>query len=328
MASFPTALGLTAEQTEEVVQQAGLAPSLHNSQPWRFRLSEQVIELHSDPQRRLPAADPADRELRLACGAALFNLRLALEHFGVRPVVALLPRLAGPTSLAELRSGGQVKQAPEELALYQAIPKRRSNRRPFLENPVPTAHRQALAAAVRHEQSSLRVMTRPELGSLEGLVHRAHRMQMADGRFRDELAKWTGRPKGAAEGVPADTAGPLPEPQDQWVLRDFSGGQARARVPGKDFESDPLLVVVCSNHDSRLDDLHAGQAMQRMLLTATALGLASSLLSAVVEVEQTRDELRRLLGGGMQPQAVVRIGYGSPTPATARRDLRELLIDG
>ncbi|WP_190823556.1 Acg family FMN-binding oxidoreductase [Saccharopolyspora pogona] len=327
MASFPTALGLSAEQTEDVVQQAGLAPSLHNSQPWRFRLSEQVIELHSDPQRRLPAADPDDRELRLACGAALLNLRLALEHFGVRPVVALLPRLAGPTSLAEVRSGGQAKQAPEELALYQAIPKRRSNRRPFLETPVPTTHRHELATAVRREQSSLRVMKRPESGTLEGLVHRAHRAQMADARFRDELARWTGRPEGEFEGVPAAAAGPTPEPQDQWVLRDFSGGQARARVPGKDFEYEPLMVVVCSNHGSRLDDLHAGQAMQRLLLTATALGLASSLLSEVVEVAETRDELRQLLGGELYPQAVVRVGYGSPTPATPRRDLRELLID-
>ncbi|WP_425441829.1 Acg family FMN-binding oxidoreductase [Saccharopolyspora shandongensis] len=309
-----------------MVRLAGLAPSLHNSQPWRFRLMPHAIELHGDPQRRLPIADPDDRELRLACGAALLNLRLALEHTGVRPVVALLPRLAGQTALAEVRGGGQMKQLSEEQDLYRAIPERHSNRRPFLETPVPTEHQHALAVAVQREQCRLHVMERQELGTLEGLVHRAHRVQMADVRFRDELARWTGRPKDASEGVPAAAAGPLPEPQDQWVLRDFSGGQSRARVPGKDFEYEPLLVVVCSHHDSRLDDLHAGQAMQRMLLAATARGLASSLLSEVVEVAETRDELRRFLGGEPYPQALARIGYGSPTRATPRRNVKDLLI--
>ncbi|MEV0702788.1 nitroreductase [Saccharopolyspora sp. NPDC050389] len=327
MTSFPTALGLSAEQAQDVVRQAGLAPSLHNSQPWRFRLLPHAIELHSDPQRRLPAADPDDRELWLACGAALLNLRLALEHAGVRPVVTLLPRLTAPTALAEVRSGGQTTQAPEEQELYRAIPQRRSNRRPFLETPVPTEYRHALATAVRREQGWLYVMKCPELGALEGLVHRAHRAQMADARFREELGRWTGRPTGAVEGVPAAAAGPQPEPQDQWVLRDFSGGEARARVPGKDFEYEPLLVVVCSHHGSRLADLQAGQAMQRMLLTATAHGLAASLLSEVVEVADTREELQRLLGGTLYAQALVRLGYGSPTPATPRRDVRDLLIN-
>ncbi|WP_432705819.1 Acg family FMN-binding oxidoreductase [Amycolatopsis taiwanensis] len=326
MTSFPAALGLSSEQTEEVVRLAGLAPSLHNSQPWRFRLASDAIELHSDPQRRLPAADPDDRELRLACGAALLNLRLALEHVGVRPVVTLLPRFAGSTALAEVRDGGRATQAPGEQELYRAIPKRRSNRRPFRETQVPTKHRHALAAAVQREQCWLHVMERSELGVLERLVRHAHRVQMADPRFRDQLARWTGRPPGTVEGVPAAAAGPLPEPQDQWVLRDFSGGQARARVPGKDFEYEPLLVVVCSHHDSRLDDLYAGQAMQRMWLTATVRGLALSLLSQVVEVTDTRDELSRLLGSTWYPQAVARIGYGWPTPVTPRRDVRDLLI--
>lgn len=327
MMNLPAALGLSSEQTREVVRLAGLAPSLHNSQPWRFRLSPHAIELHSDPERRVPLADPEGRELRLGCGAVLMNLRLALEHAGVRPVVTLLPRLAGPTSVAEVRNGGQSKLSPAELELHRAIPERRSNRRPFLEIPVPTGHRHMLAEAVRLEQGWLHELKRQELGRFEGLVHRAHRAQMADARFRDELARWTGRSEGAHEGVPASAAGPQREPQDQWVLRDFSGGKAHSRVPGKDFEDDPLLVVICSYRSGVAADLQAGQAMQRMLLTATSLGLAASLVSQVVEVRDTWEELRRLLGGSLYPQAVVRIGYGSPTQPTPRREPEELLMD-
>lgn len=326
VSSFPASLGLSSEQTEEVVRLAGAAPSLHNSQPWRFRVLPQVIELHSDPERRLPVADPEGRELRLACGAALLNLRLALEHAGVRPMVALLPSLTGQSAVAEVRAGGRANPSAEEEKLYRAIPERRSNRHPFLSKPVATEHRHALLEAVRVEQCWLHVVESSERGPLEGLVHRAHRAQMADKRFRAEAARWTGRPDDAAEGVPTSAAGPAREAQDQWVLRDFSGGQSGSRAPGKDFETDPLLVVVCSHHAVRLEDLQAGQALQRMWLTATSLGLAASLISQVIEVRETKEELRRLLGGTLHPQALLRVGHGSPSPAVPRRAPEELLM--
>ncbi|CAM03787.1 nitroreductase family protein [Saccharopolyspora erythraea NRRL 2338] len=327
MSSFPSALGLSPQQTEDVVRMAAAAPSLHNSQPWRFRLSRHSIELHGDPRRRLPAADPADRELRLACGAALMNLRLALAHAGVRPVVTLLPRLAGPSALAEVRVQGHGAAAPADEMLYRAIPARRSNRRPFMDTAVPAGHRHQLEKAVHDEHCRLHVIGRHERSGLERLVQRAHREQMNDPAFREELARWTGVRQGAAEGVPAASAGPEPEPQDQWVVRDFSGGQARQRVPGKDFEDEPLLVVLCSYRAGKIADLEAGQALQRMLLTATSLGLSTSLLSQVVEVDQAHAELRRLLGEGLWPQAVVRVGYGSPMPRTPRREPWELVMD-
>ncbi|WP_372495565.1 hypothetical protein [Saccharopolyspora soli] len=128
MSTFPASLGLVPDQVEQIIGLAGMAPSLHNSQPWRFRLLPDLIELHADPARRLPAADPEDRELRLGCGAALFNLRLALEHAGIRPAVTLLPRLAAEPALAEVRSDGQVRPSPETIRLHAAIPARHSYR--------------------------------------------------------------------------------------------------------------------------------------------------------------------------------------------------------
>lgn len=327
MNTFPTAFGLAPHQVEEVVRRAGMAPSLHNSQPWRFRVLPDVIELHGDPERGLPVADPEGRELRLGCGAALFNLEVAVEHAGVRPLTTVLPSIAEPTVLAEVRSGGRTTASPARTRLYEAIPVRRSHRRPFREHAVPSTHRYELTQAVREEGCWLHTVERVERGRLEGLVHRAHREQMADRRFRAEWERWTGRPAEAVEGVPTVAAGPQPEPQDQWVLRDFSAGQASERVPGKDFEDEPLLVVLCSYHAGSAADLRAGRALQRMWLTATSLGLASSMISQVVEVDDVRNELRALIGGTLQPQAVIRIGYGSSPPVTARREPRALLLD-
>ena len=87
-----TALGLPEPMTRRVVTAAGMAPSLFNTQPWRFLLCPDRIEVHADLGRRLIAHDPEDRELRIACGAALFNLRLAVHAHGVTPVVCLTPR--------------------------------------------------------------------------------------------------------------------------------------------------------------------------------------------------------------------------------------------
>ncbi|PRW63089.1 Acg family FMN-binding oxidoreductase [Actinopolyspora mortivallis] len=326
MTTFPSALGLSPQQCEQVLRKAAAAPSLHNRQPWRFRLLPHVIELHSRPQRRLPATDPTDRDMLLDCGAALLNLRLALAHTGTRPVVTLLPRLSEATALAEIRAEERKPPDPTESELHRAIETRRTNRRPFLDPSVPEKHRQQLIRAVRTENCWLHVVGRSEHASLEELIHRAHRKQTADPEFMEEMRRWTGLAEDVDEGVPASAAGPAPEPQDRWVVRDFSGNQAPSRVTGKDFEEEPLLVVVCSYTNSTLDALRAGQALQRMLLTATVHGLSASMISQVVEVRETREGLRELLGESLWPQLVVRLGRGGFTPATPRLEPRRLLM--
>jgi nitroreductase len=317
--------GLTADQVETALAAATAAPSLHNSQPWRFRCTPSAIELYADTRREMPVADPDQRELLLACGAALLNLRLALRAMGLRPTVSLLPDPRQAELLASVRPVGRGPVAPADRTLAEAIRRRRTNRKPFLPKPVPEPIVAALRQAARAEQAWLATLTPAQLPLLRALVATAHRTQQEDPAFVAEWAEWTGRDASALDGVPARSGGPLPEPQDHWVLRDFTSGQARSRVPGKDFEPDPLIVVIGSFHDLPRARLQAGQAMERVLLTATAAGLSASFLSQVVEVAGPRRQLRDLIGGGLWPQTVLRIGYGSPVPATPRRDLRDVV---
>lgn len=331
MSTVPPALGLSATEVEAILGAASLAPSVHNTQPWRFRVLPEQIELHADLERRLPATDPEDRELRLSCGAALLNLRLALQGYGIRPLVTLLPdgqkAAAGSGALAAVRYGGHVRQSPELNRLLEAIRTRRTNRRPFVDQPVPTTHATQLARAVESERAWLHVVAdREERAGLRRLVVRAHREQMADPDFVAELTTWTGRDGGHRDGVPVTAGGYQPSPQDEWVLRDFTAGRGRTRVQGKDFEPDPLVVVLCSFSEDALAELQAGQALQRMLLTATTLGLSASFLSQPIEVPHLRTELRRTLSTTMSPQAVLRIGFGSPVPDTPRRPVADLLM--
>jgi hypothetical protein len=324
----PAGLGLSSTEVAAVLEAAAMAPSVHNSQPWRFRVLPDRIELHADPARRLPATDPGDKELRLACGAALANLRIALEGLGIRPLVTLLPRNADADALAVVRRGGHVTPSDQVLDLRRAIPVRHTNRKPFLSDRVTPVQLNSLVRAAQSERSWMHPITDPvQRKRLHALVVRAHQIQLANVEFRAEFEHWTGHGGDRCDGVPVRSAGPAHEPQDHWVLRDFSGGLARERVPGKDFELEPLIAVVCSYYEGELAELHAGQAMQRVLLTATTLGLSASFLAQPIEVPACREELRRLLGTGITAQTILRLGHGTPVVATPRRPVADLLIN-
>jgi nitroreductase len=316
---------LTAEQVAAALTAAVSAPSLHNSQPWRFHCTSTTIEMYADLSRALPAADPDHRELFLACGAALLNLRLAIRTAGSYAAVSALPDSHTPDLLAVVKPTSAGTASPVDRDLAAAIPRRHTNRKPFLPTPVPTPIVSTLQKAARTEQAWLAPINSAQLPILRGLVTAAHGAQRRDPAFVAEWSRWTGRDCSATDGVPVRASGPLPEPQDEWVLRDFSAGHARRRVNGKDFEPRPLIAVIGSFHDLPLARLQAGQAIQRVLLTATEAGLSASFLSQVIEVPTTRRQLRDLIGGGLWPQTILRIGYGSSVPATPRRDLREVL---
>ncbi|WP_190817088.1 Acg family FMN-binding oxidoreductase [Saccharopolyspora pogona] len=316
---------LTADQTRAALLKATAAPSLYNSQPWRFHCTPDAIALYADRSHAVPVADPEHRELVLACGAALLNLRLAIRLLGVQPDVRVLPGHSSPDLLAVVRPVRRRPPTPTDVELAAAIPRRRTNRKPFLPNSVPPSLHGQLRQAAEAERAWLAIPEREQLPKVQALTQQAHEAQISDAKFTAELQHWTGRDSSSPDGVPARSSGPRPEPQDEWVLRDYSSGQAKARVMGKDFEPEPLICVLGSFQDGVLAQLHAGMAMQRVLLAATAAGLSSSFLSQVVEVPSTRKELRSLIGGGLWPQAVLRIGYGSPVPATPRRPLHEVV---
>jgi nitroreductase len=316
---------LTAEQVRSVLVAATAAPSLHNSQPWRFHCTPTTLEVYADTTRAMPAADPGHRELVLSCGAALLNLRVAIRALSVHPAVHLLPDPHRPNLLAIIRPQGRSVVTPTDRRLAEAILRRHTNRRPFTPTPVPVSVLSGLRQAAKLEQAWLPTLTAEHLPILRSLVDQAHQAQQHDPAFVTEWAYWTGRGPDSTDGVPSASGGPLPEPQDNWVLRDYSAGQAQPRVDGKDFEPDPLIAIIGTFHDLPLARLQAGQALQRVLLTATAAGISASLLSQVVEVPATRTQLRDLIAGGLWPHAVLRLGYGSAVPSTPRRDIEDVV---
>ena len=298
------------------VEAAIRAPSLHNTQPWRFRMRDGAMEVLADPSRQLPAADPHGWAQRLACGAAAFNARLAFAVAGHPTQVRLRPDPDDPQLLARLTPGEPHPPSPAEKELYAAIPLRHSNRQPFNAEPVPAQVRRHLVDAARTEGAWLDLLIgRGPLAVVAEVVRAADTNLIRDPAYRRELQEWSRR-SSAPDGVPVEAGGPSPEPQDLLAMRDFGGP---TRAPGRDYETDPLVAVLGTAGDTILDQLVAGQALQRVLLTATEHHVVVSMLSQPIEVPAARDRLRRGLGRLGSPQMVLRIGYGRPGFPTPRR---------
>jgi len=304
------------------VEAAVRAPSLHNTQPWRFRLRDGALEVLADQRRRLPAADPNGWALRIACGAAIFNARLAFAVAGCPAEVRLRPDPMQPDLLARLTPGPGRPATPDEKHLHAAIPLRHTNRQPFAPEPVPAEVRRYLVAAARAEGAWLDLLVgRGPLAVVAEVVRAADTTLIRDSAYRRELEDWSRRTE-ADDGVPLDAGGPSPEPQDLLAMRDFGGPP---RAAGRDYESDPLVAVLGVAGDAPRDQLAAGQALQRVLLTATEHRLAVSLLSQPIEVPAARERLRGGLHRHGAPQMVLRIGYGRPGYPTRRRPVADVI---
>jgi hypothetical protein len=311
----------SAQQIAEWVRAATMAPSMHNTQPWKFRIlrDSQAIEVRADPARMLRHGDPHGRAVHIACGAALFNLRIAVAAGGREPVTRLLPDGAELLLLATVRLGGRHRPSEDERDLRAAIPARHTNRRPFSSRPVPPGVLAELVQAARLEGATLDLPGHSETRRLLGVAADAEADLLADPGYRAELAQWAGGQR-EADGIPGGAAGPR-DPRGRSPVRDFLTG---APAGYEWFEDAPQLAVLSTQRNTREDWLRAGQALQRVLLTATLRGIAASPLTQPLE---TRDAwlVRDPAAGTGWPQLILRIGYGLPVPASPRRPIRDVL---
>jgi nitroreductase len=264
-----------------MVEHAVLAPSSHNTQPWRFRIAGDRFELYADRTRSLPVNDPHDRELIISCGAALLNARLAAAYARVGLDLELLPEGDDAALLARATVRGG---APPNDSLFAAIAVRRTCRERFADRDVPSAIVAELRAAAASEGARLTIHEDERRRRLVAMVAAGDRELFADPRWRRELAEWM-HPRSRGEGLAYP---PLSAPVMRFVVRRFDVGPRTSVHDVRLAEAAPAVAVVATAGDSVRDWLRAGQALQRLLLAAAAAGLQASYLNQPIQVGRLR----------------------------------------
>ena len=310
----------------QAAERARLAPSVHNTQPWRFRMQKDVFEIFRDPARQLAVIDPAGRQLAISCGCALFNARVALAEAGRQPV--LLEKPDEPDLMARIAIGEPTGWQPIA-SLDGWITHRRSNRREYFSDPVPPELSYTLAQAVAAEGARLLELASPDDRALASrLTKQADADLMLNPAYRAEVRAWTTADPRRPDGVQAMSVPRVAgEAEDELPIRDFDS-RGMGWLPSRTHSSaGQCLFLLGTAEDDPASWLRAGQALEHLWLEATRHGYAVSLFTQAIEHPVYRQRLRNLLTLAEYPQLLLRIGHAPATPPSRRRKLAHLLMD-
>jgi hypothetical protein len=327
------------EDWARVVAAATRAPSIHNTQPWRFVATSDRLEVFLDPERALPVLDPTARQQIISCGSAVEFAVVALTAAGHRVEVDLLTDDADPDHLATVRVAGSGVASDEDRALARAIERRHTVRSAFQPRAVPPEVVDRLQAAAARYGTWLKPITRSEEEvATVFLISRAEEMEQGDPAYVAELQRWMRTEPAAVDGVPVEAV-PSGDPHarpSNWLIRDFVVAD---RDPHQFLESGdpdaappeverPTVVLMGTAGDDRYAWMLAGQALGRTLLLATAEGVAASPLTQALDWPVTRTRMQSRLSLVGHPQMLLRMGYPPETSldvVSGRRPVADVL---
>jgi hypothetical protein len=317
---------MTAEQTAACLVTAAVwAPSVHNTQPWWFAADGRELRLYADAGRQLTAADPSGREMLISCGAAVFTTRLALRSLGWIPRTDVLPDLADPLLVARISWRQRAQPARHELRLFDQVLQRRTHRGGFDPLPLAPELLAVLQSGARRDQAELRVVADATgRAFLAAIVESAEQMLRGSSAHIRELAEWTSPPGSVrTDGLPVTAYPAYPtHTVPDFASRDFAHGRgwglprssadSAARSPG-------VVCLLTTPGDGPSDWVNAGQALQRILLTCAACGVAAALHSQPLELTSLRQLIHHRVSDGSYPQLLIRLGTVIQTASSVRR---------
>ncbi|GGN60630.1 NAD(P)H nitroreductase [Actinoplanes lobatus] len=308
-----------ADEVKRALVQAAdagrFAPSIHNTQPWRWVVRDGALELYGVAERQLHEQDPSGRMLLLSCGTALHHARVALDAEGWSHEV----EYSADEPLAVVRPVRQVPVRPEATRHFQMLQVRRTDRRTVTDERLPADTLRHLVKITEEAGGRLHVLGRDQVIALAVAVDRAQHAESADGRLVAETAAWVGGERAEGTGIPASA---LPEevPLTTVAERDFGTKGTLAAGDGHDRAA--TYAVLYGDGDSPEDWLRAGEALSALWLAATEQAVNLLPLSGPVEIAYTRRTLRRMLGDVGFPYLAMRLGTLDPAHSAPPRTPR------
>ena len=314
--------GDSAEKLQFLLRYAILAPSSHNTQPWKFSVAEDEIQVLVDRTRWLKVADPDQRELYISVGCALENLLIAAEHFGYGHQVAYFPEPANEELVATVKFMPHGEPSPfREPALFDAISSRHTNRKFYEERPIPQSDLQHLQNRCVEEGIWLHMTDDLEIKrKADELIIRGDTIQFSDPAFREELGYWIGQ---GLLGTPW-----LMSKMAQLTVTYMNMSKGQAKKDSEVLMSAPALAAISSEVNNRELQVKVGQVFERVCLAATILGIRVHPMSQILEIPELKTEVSKLIPkSDVFPQHTFRLGYAEQEKGhTPRRQLEEVLV--
>jgi len=319
-ADFPDT-GTKRDQLRFLLRFAILAPSSHNTQPWKFRVEEKRIDLLLNYDGWLKVADHDQRELHISIGCALENLLIAAEHFGFGHTTNLLPDSDDPSWAASIEFEEDGRSSVFRPAtLFDAITIRHTNHQEYEQRPISDEVLQRLNACCIEDGIQLQLTSDPEIRlQVDDLVVRGDAIEFADPAFRDELGYWIG------QGVFGTSW--LMSKIGKLAVTHINMAESQAKKDSAVLMSSPVLGIITSDEDDRASQIKVGQVYERICLTAASLGVWTQPMSQILQVPELKVEVAKLLPlKGTVPQHPFRLGYAAPEKNhTPRKPVEEVL---
>ena len=313
----------------DAVMLACRAPSLHNSQPWRWVAEGAPLHLWAELCRAMTATDHTGRELTLSCGAVLDHLRVAIAAAGWESTTGRFPDPDNPDHLATLQFRPMETVTKAHQLRADAIRRRRTDRLPFATPAGWPALYSVLCRAVEPYDVLLNVVAEEERPQLAEVSQLTERLRRYDTSYLSELRWWTSPFESDATHVPESALVSTSEAARVDVARAFppaGGGQRRATI---DHDRSKILVLSTHHDDAPLDVLRCGEALSAVLLECTMAGMATCTLTHMTEMAQSRNIIAQITGTAGQPQLLIRVGrspaHDRRVEPTARRLVTEVL---
>jgi nitroreductase len=316
------------EVITRAVELACRAPSIHNSQPWRWTASSTVVDLFANSHRVVRSHDTSGREAIISCGAALDHFRVAMAAAGWNTNVDQFPNPNKLDHLAMIDFAplDYVTQAWRDRA--DAILHRRTDRLPFRTPVNWESFEPVLRSSFDTDLATLDVLADDVRAQLAEASRLTESLRRYDPFYHHELQWWTS-PFRLSEGVPPSALVSESERERVGVDRQFpvSGHTERRAATTQD---QAKILVLSTPEDTRVDAFNCGQVLSTILLECTVAELATCTLTHITEMDASREIIRELIGRPTaMPHAVLRVGAAPSVeeipPPTPRRPLNEVL---
>ncbi|MDM7862128.1 hypothetical protein QTP81_16100 [Alteromonas sp. ASW11-36] len=307
-----------------------LAPSHYNAQPWRFRLSNNGLDIILDKKRVSRFVDPHSREAIISCGAAIGMIEVAAHYFGCS-VNINYENTTDRDLLAHINLTGNFDPSDNDIAWFHAIKYRQTNRKYFDDTEPPN---QAIDSVQSYAKTlDVQLSLARDIGTIikfSDMVERAVKRQFAKPWFRFEFTSWQRsllslKPDGLTGHGFYNTT--LPNLISKPMLNWFNWGSSIGKYNvDKCRNGSPTFAVISTANDDRTDWLNTGRLLTFLLLGLAHQGLSVSYMNQAIQEPDIRKQLPPILQSLQYPQLILRIGKASPVHFTSRRSVEQTIM--